>query len=457
MVATAQKSRVKGRVRAGTSLPLAAICVGYFMVILDATVVNVALPSLARALHTGTAGLQWIVDGYSLVLAGLLLSAGALSDRLGAKRVFQAGLAVFAMASAGCGLAPGAAVLIMARLVQGLGAALAVPASLSLLQVSCAEPAARARAFGIWGGVAGVAAAAGPIVGGLLVAGFGWRAVFFVNLPIAAIGLVLTARYVPAPQGRPHGLDPAAQLAGVTALAALTAALIQAGREPFTAPAVLAASGVFLAAGAAFLVAEHRGHDPMLPLGLFRNRTFSAATAVGLLINLGFYGELFVLTLYFQQVRGYSAVLTAVLLLPQMGMATIASTLSGRVMARTGPRLPMIAGQALAGAGLLAMMQAGPRSPYGLLVAPLVAAGFGMAFTMPAATAAVMGSVPGDRGGIASGVINTARQVGGVIGVALLGTLVAHRAAFIPGLHAAMIAAGTAFLLGSGLALASRA
>ena len=435
-------------------LPLVAICTGYFMVILDTTVVNVALPSLGRSLHAGTTGLQWVVDGYTLVLAGFLLSAGALGDRLGAKAMFQAGMALFVVASAGCGLAPDIIVLVVARLVQGLGAAMAVPASLSLLQAAYPEGGARARAFGVWGGVAGIAAGAGPIVGGLLIAGAGWRAVFFVNVPIGIAGLFLTARYVPAPARHAQRLDLAAQAVGVLALAALTTALIEAGSQGFT-PVVLGAFALSAAAGGTFVTLESRGRAPMLPLGWFRSLTFSAASAVGLLINLGFYGELFVATLYFQQICGYSALLTGLALLPQMGMAAIASPLAGRVMARTGPRLPMIAGLALGGAGLLGLLVAGARTPYGLLVAPMVAVGFGMAFTMPAATAAVMGAAPDGRGGTASGVINAARQVGGVIGIALLGALVAHRASFISGLHAAVVIGGAAFLVGCGLTIAA--
>lgn len=435
--------------------PLAAICVGYFMVILDATVVNVALPSLGRGLHTGVTGLQWVVDGYTLTLAGFLLSAGALGDRLGAKGVFQGGLAVFAVASAGCGLAPNIAVLIVARLVQGLGAAMAVPASLALLQAAYPEPAARAKAFGVWGGVAGVAAGAGPLVGGLLIAGFGWRAVFFVNLPVAAAGLALAARHIPASAGRPGGLDRPAQVMGVVALAALTGALIEAGRQGFTTPVVLAAFATFVVAAAGFVFLEGRARAPMLPLGFFRSPTFSAGNAVGLLINLGFYGELFVATLYFQEVRGYSALLAGLALSPQMGVATLASFCSGRVMARTGPRRPMIVGLAAGGAGLLGLLVAGARTPYVWLVAPLVATGFGMAFAMPAVTAAVMGAAPREQGGVASGVVNAARQVGGVIGIALLGALVARRATFIAGLHVAVIIGGAAFLIGCGLTLAT--
>jgi DHA2 family methylenomycin A resistance protein-like MFS transporter len=436
-------------------LPLTAICVGYFMVILDTTVVNVALPSLGRSLHTGTTGLQWVVDGYTLILAGFLLSAGAVGDRLGPKKVFQAGMALFALASAGCGLAPNITVLIVARLVQGLGAAIAVPSSLSLLQAAYPEPAARAKAFGIWGGVAGIAAGAGPIMGGLLLAGFDWRAVFFLNVPVAIIGLLLTVRHVPDSIGQARGLDVPAQAVGIVALAALTGALIEAGSHGFTTPIVLGAFGLFVAAGFAFVLLENRVRAPMLPLGFFRSPTFSAANTVGLLINLGFYGELFVATLYFQEVRGYSALLTGLALLPQMGVVALASFFSGRVMARTGPRLPMTIGLVVGGAGLFGWLVAGNHSSYLLLVAPLIAAGFGMAFTMPAATAAVMGAAPDERGGIASGVVNTFRQVGGVIGIALLGALVAHRPTFIPGLHTAVVIGGAAFLLGCALALAA--
>lgn len=198
--------------------PLVAICVGYFMVILDTMVVNVALPALSAGLHTGTTGLEWVVDAYSLVFAALLLSAGALGDRRGAKTVFGAGIALFSLASLACGLAPSTGALIAARVAQGLGAALAVPSSLALLQAAYPERAARRRAFGIWGGVAGIAAGSGPVVGGALVAGLGWRSVFFLNVPIGAAGLALAARVLPAPAPRPHGVDPTGQAAGIAAL-----------------------------------------------------------------------------------------------------------------------------------------------------------------------------------------------------------------------------------------------
>ncbi len=429
---------------------LVAICVAYFMVILDTTVVNVALPALGRGLHTTTTGLEWVVDAYSLAFAALLLSAGALSDRRGAKEVFQAGVALFAVASAGCGLAPSTSVLIAARALQGVGAALAVPASLALLQAAYPDQVARRRAFGIWGGVAGVAAAAGPVAGGALVAGLGWRSVFFVNVPIAAVGLALGARHLHAPQRRAHGTDAIGQVVGVVALLALTVALIDAGSAGWGSSVVVGGLGAFVVFAAAFIAVERASRAPMLPLTLFSSASFSAATAVGLLINLGFYGELFVVSLYLQDVHHLSPLLAGVALLPQMTMAVVGSTVSGRVMARRGPRLPMLVGLVSGAAGLGALgVVAGTHAPYWPLVVPMVAAGFGMAFTMPAATAAVMEAATAERAGLASGTLNAARQVGGVAGVALLGTLVAQRSAFVGGLRAAMDIAAAAFALGA--------
>ena len=424
------------------------ICLGYFMVILDSTIVNVALPALQADLHAEVSGLQWVVDSYLLVLAAGLLSAGALADRWGARRVFQGGLAVFLLASAGCGLAPDLGVLIAARVVQGLGAALAVPASLALLRAAYAEQRARARAVGVWGGIAGLAAAAGPILGGVLVSTVGWRWVFFVNVPIALAAMALTARFVPAPPGRPRNLDLAGQSTAILALTALSVALIDGGHSGLTGTVLVAGTGCALAA-AGFVLVERRSRAPMVPPALFGDRMFSAATVAGLLINLGFYGELFVINLYFQQVRHYSALVAGLALLPQMGVVAAGSAVSGRFTARVGgPRPTMLIGLLAGGAGMLALVPTTAHTAYAILVVPLVAAGFGMSFTMPAATTAVTDSAPHEHAGLASGVINAARQVGSVIGVALLGALVGREADMVAGLHAALIAAGAAFLLG---------
>jgi DHA2 family methylenomycin A resistance protein-like MFS transporter len=450
--------RNKGSSGSRGGVALVAICVAYFMVILDTTVVNVALPSLERSLHTTTTALEWVVDGYSLVFAALLLTGGALSDRRGARGVFQAGVACFTAASAACGLAPSVGLLIAARCAQGFGATLAVPASLALIQAAFPGVAERRRAFGIWGAVAGIAAGGGPVLGGALVAGLGWRAVFFANVPIGLAGIAFGARHLPRPDPRSHGTDPAGQVAGVVVLGSLTAALVEAGALGWSSLLVLSCLVVFAVSGMAFIAIEWRSTSPMLPLGLFASTQFSGAVGVGGLINLGFYGELFVLTLYLQAQRHLSALVAGVALLPQMAMATVGSTVAGRAAARYGPRPVMLTGLTLGAGGLAGLaITTAAHQPYAALVAPLVATGVGMALTMPAATAAAMEAAPSERAGLASGTLNAARQAGGVIGVALLGTLVAASTDVAAALQLAMAIAAAAFAVGALLAVTVRA
>jgi MFS transporter, DHA2 family, methylenomycin A resistance protein len=425
---------------------LLTLCLGYVMVIVDATAVNVALPDLQRDLATSVTGLQWVVDAYVLAFAALLLTGGALGDRLGGRRVLYAGLGLFTVASLGCGLAPSTPALVTARAVQGVGAALTVPASLSLIRAAYPDRAARARAVGVWGAVAGIGAASGPIVAGLLIAASGWRAVFFINVPIGLLAAELCARYVPSPAGHRRGLDLAGQALAFASLAALTLALIDLGAPAAPTAVVVAGFVSFAAATAGFVAVERRSRSPMVPLELFSSSAFSGGSAVGLLINLGFYGQLFVINLYFQQVRGASALGAGLAILPEAGLLTVASVVAGRLAARAGPRLPMLTGLLLGAAGLAGLALAGRDTSYALLVPPMVAAGFGMAMTMPAATTAVIEAAPGDRSGIASGVVNAARQAGGVVGVALLGTLVAGTG-FVGRLHVALAVAAGAFVL----------
>jgi DHA2 family methylenomycin A resistance protein-like MFS transporter len=445
---TTTATRPQEATRTGPAV-LALICTGYFMVILDATVTNVALPSIGRGLHGSVTGLQWVVDAYTLSFAAFLLTGGALAERFGGRRLFTGGLAVFGAASAACGLAPTLGVLVAARLVQGIGAAVLVPSSLLLLQAAFADPGARARALGLWGAIAGVGAASGPIVGGVLVTAWSWRGAFLLNLPFAIGALLAAPRLAPATRPRPRAVDLGGQVLAVAGLGTLTAALVSAGRLGWAAPVVLGGCAVSAAAWAAFAAVEHRGSDPMLPLRLFARPGFRTGTVVGLLINLGFYGQLFVMSLYFQDVRGYSALRTGLALLPEAALLMVASALSGRLIARAGPRFPMLAGLLLGGAGLTGLVAAGTHTPYLVLVLPMIAAGSGMALTMPAATSAVLEAAPADRGGIASGVVNAARQAGGVLGVAVLGSLVSGPAAFTGGLRAGLAVAGGAFLAGA--------
>jgi DHA2 family methylenomycin A resistance protein-like MFS transporter len=425
------------------------------MVILDVTALTVALPSIGTGLHAGVTGLQWITAGYTLVFAGLLLTGGALGDRLGARAIFRVGIGLFIVASLACGLAPDMALLLGARLAQGLGAALLVPTSLAMLTAAYSDRALRGRAVGAWGGIAGSAAAVGPVLGGFVVAGVGWRAVFLINVPVGVFVLWLTTRGVPEVRNRPNATpDLAAQTVGVVCLALLTGGVIEAGDHGWSNPVILLMIAAGLAAVAGFFALEHRSADPVLPLSMLRRRAFAAPVVTGLLLNVAYYGLLFVATLYFQQVRGYSALLTGAAILPFAGFFWIGSTVSGHIIARVGRRLPVLVGCAVAGAGMLGWLAATADSPYVALVAPMLATCVGQGIAMPAFTSAAIEAAHAGRTGVASGVVNAARQTGSALGVALFGTLVADRVHFVGGLHVAVGVGAGCFALGAALSLA---
>jgi MFS transporter, DHA2 family, methylenomycin A resistance protein len=439
---------------------LVAVCIGYFMAVLDSNVVNVALPDMARGLGTGIAGMQWVVDGYALLFASLLLTAGALGDRLGNKGTFVAGLALFTLASGLCGIAPNLGTLIAFRALQGVGAAVQVPASLALLRHAYHDPAERAQAIGIWAAATGLAVAAGPVVGGILTHAWTWRSVFLVNLPVGVAGIVLTLRHVPAvPPQQDGALDLKAQLLGILALGALTFGLIQGGVWGWGSAAVIIALLVAVVAGVLFYLGERRADHPMLPPALFRDATFSTANAVGAILSFGFYGELFLMSLFFQQVQHRSPLAAGLALLPQTAVISLMNFVSGQITARRGPRLPMVLGLGVAGVGLglLSLVQA--RTPLGAIVGPMLAMGIGASLAMPAMTHAAIDHTPKERAGIGSAVLNASRQVGGVVGIALLGALISSHARrgatahFMLGLHGGLALAGALFLVGSGLSL----
>ncbi|MER5890238.1 MFS transporter [Streptomyces sp. NPDC001941] len=463
--------------------PLAALSLGYFLVMLDVTVVNVAVPDIRASLHAGGSAVQWIVDGYSTLFAGLLLSGGALADRAGHRRTFLTGLGVFALASLACALAGSPALLVTGRMVQGAGAALLVPASLGLLRATFPDRAVRARAVAVWGAVAAVAFGAGPVAGGLLVAAGGWRWVFWLNLPVAALAVVLTLRHLPSSTGperhrlkgprskgprstgpRPKA-DPLGQLLGVVGLVALATGLNEAGTRGWSSPLVLAAIGLGLAALVAFAAVERAletrlsaggRRAPLLAPSLFRSRSFTATAVVGLLISLGYYGMLFLATLYFQQERGFSALATGLALLPSVCTGLVAAPLFARVAARTGTYAPMAAGLVLGATGFLGWLAAGPRTPYPVLLFALVATGLGQTLTALAATAAIVDAAPPEGAGVATAVFNVFRQVGSTVGVALFGTFATAASGFTTGLHVSAGVAAAAFATGAVLAVTTR-
>lgn len=453
---------VEEEIGAGTKrLVLAASCLGLFAAVLRATSVNTALPEIQGELGGGMAGLQWVLNGYTLVFASLLLTAGALSDRFGARRVFLAGLAVFGVVSALSAAAPTLVALVSLQALLGVGGALVVPATLAIITGTFTEPAERTRAVGLWSATAGLGVVMGPLLGGVLAGSWGWRSVFLFNIPLVLVVAALVLRAVPETvRAEDRGLDLLGQVAGIFALGSLTYALIGGGSNGWGSASVLAAFAVFAAAAAAFVLVERRmerrGGDPMLPLGLFGSPTLSAGTLAGVALTFSVYGQLFLLSLYFGSVLDYSATATGLAFLPLAFVTFGASILSGRLTARVGLRAPLTAGLVLASAGSLLLLLAAEDAPYALLLPNLLLVGFGGGFMLPPATTAVVSSAPPERAGIASAIVNSSRQIGGVLGVALLGALAAggSDAAFVAGLRlAGLVCAGT-LLTGAAVSLA---
>ncbi|HEU4415472.1 MAG TPA: MFS transporter [Candidatus Angelobacter sp.] len=428
---------------------LIATSFGFVVVQLDVTIVNVALPQIGSHLHAGVAGLQWVVDAYTLTFAALLISAGVIGDRLGSCRIYLAGFVIFTATSIGCGLAPTIGFLVAARAVQGAGAALLVPTSLALLNsASENDSALRARLVGLWTAAGGVSIAAGPVAGGFLLAALGWRSIFLVNIVLCGLAVVLVLKFVLRDFGdRAHSssrLDFAGQILAVIMLAGFVGAIIEAGHLGLTHATVIAGFLLGAAALAAFVPVEKRAASPMLPLQFFSLPGFSPAVLFGVLVNLTYYGVIFVLSLYLQQARSFSALRTGVAFLPLTATFIVSNIISGWLTARAGSRPPMVLGSliALAGYFLLLRLDAATSLPSMMAYFVLIPAGMGLA--VPAMTTAILSIVPRERSGTASAVLNTARQAGGAVGVAIFGALLGHtRENIIPGLHAsALISAG---------------
>lgn len=420
---------------------LVAMCVGYFLVLLDVTVVNVALPAIGTSLTPGPAGLQWVVDGYALALAGLLLLGGTIGDVYGHKRVVLTGLAVFGLASLACGVAPGVWWLVGARFVQGVGAALLLPGTLAIITDAFADRADRARAIGVWASIGSAALPAGPLLGGLLVEWLGWRAVFILNVPIVLVAALVTARLVDArPRIEDRRVDWAGAALGTALLTTVTFAVIEAGTWLLVIAVVLL--GVFVAV-------ERATADPMLPPRLFRKPTFSVANAAACVMNLCSLGLLFLVTQYLQTVQHHSAFAAGVSLLPLFLPLTVLAPLVGRLIARIGPRWPMLAGLVLTAGGfaLLTTLRAG--SSYWTLLPALLLWGGGLALLTPSVVAAAVGAVK-DRSGLASAVNNTARQAGGAIGIAAFGAIAgsaSNARLFVSGIHVTGLVSVVLFLV----------
>ena len=383
---------------------VAATSFGFALVQLDVTIVNVALPRIGASLQTGIAGLQWVVDAYALVFAALLLTAGFLGDRYGARKIYLAGLGVFALASLACGLAPDASLLIAGRVMQGVGAAAMLPASLTLLNHAAGHDARlRAQAVGWWTAAGSITIAAGPIVGGLILAVASWRMIFLVNLPVCLVGAFLTLR-VPETErsSGSRGFDFTGQILGIVALAALVGAVIEAKPLGFGDLRVAALAGLGIAAGIGFVVAEAKVRDPMLPLKLFRAPGFAVCVVYGMAANLTYYGIVFVLSLYLQKALHYSPAQAGLAFLPLTATFFVVNVLSGTLVGRFGSRLPMVVGALVDALGFALLLQLDGGSSFLALLAPFMLMPAGMGTGVPAMTTAVLAGVDKALSGVAS-------------------------------------------------------
>lgn len=405
-------------------LVLCICCLSLLIVGLDTTIVNVALPSIHRAFHASISGLQWTIDAYTLVLASLLMLAGSTADRLGRRRVFQVGLVVFSAGSLLCGLAPSLGFLVGARVLQAIGGSMLNPVAMSIIRNAFADPRERAQAIGVWGAVFGLSMALGPVVGGALVDGVGWRAVFFVNVPIGVAAIALTARYVPESRAEhPRRLDPLGQLMVIVGLAALTYAIIEGPRAGWTSGETL---GVF-ALAAVCLVAlvpyELRRDEPLLDMRFFRSPPFAGASAIAVLTFAGIGGFLFLNTLYLQTVRGLSPLDAGLYMLPMAAMILIWAPVSGGIVGSRGGRLPMLLAAAalLAGSAMLTRLAPATAIPY--LLGSYFLFGIGNGLINPPITNTAVTGMPAAQAGVASAVASTSRQVGMTLGVAVIGAI----------------------------------
>ncbi len=406
-------------------LVLAICCMSLFIVGLDVTVVNVALPSIQRELHASVSGLQWVVAAYSLVLASLLMLAGSTADRVGRRRTFQVGLALFTLGSLLCSLAPSLPALVAFRMIQAIGGSMLNPVAMSIITNTFTERAERAHAIGIWGGVVGLSMALGPVVGGILVSSVGWRSIFWVNIPVGIAAIVLTALFVPESKApRARRFDPVGQVLVMITLAALVYGIIEGPDRGWTSAPILGCFGLAIAAGIGFATQESRRDQPLLDTRFFRSVPFAGATLIAMSSFAALGGFLLLNTIYLQDVRGYSALHAGLYMLPMAGMTAICSPLSGRIVGSRGPRLPLLgAGFALAVSALTLTRLSTETTAISLVISYLL---FGLGFGLVNApiTNTAMAGMPTAQAGVAAAVASTSRQVGASLGVAVIGSAV---------------------------------
>lgn len=408
-------------------LILAVMCFALFMAMLDNTVVNVAIPTIKKDLNAGLSGIQWIIDGYTLLFASFMLTGGTVGDLYGRKKTFVGGLLAFAAGSLVAALAPSAAVLVVGRAMSGLGAAFLMPTTLAIITTTF-DAQERPKAIGTWAGVSGLALAAGPILGGWMVEQFGWESVFWLNVPIGLLGALVAWRVVRESRDSTSGrrLDPLGLVVATVGLAGLVYSLIEANQRGWDDAQIISGFVVAAAAFSVFVWWELRAASPMLNLRFFASPTFSAANAVAFMISFSVFGIFLYLSLFLQNIRMYTPVQTGLRFLPMTGMIIVFAPIAGRLAGRLGSRWLMAGGMSCASLGLFLLSGIQVDTPYSHIVVPTMLIGIGMALTMSPMTAAVMGSVEQRMAGVASATTNTSREIGGTFGIALLGTLISQ-------------------------------
>jgi EmrB/QacA subfamily drug resistance transporter len=392
---------------------------------LDATIVNIALPAIHGSFHSTLSGLQWVIDAYTLVLASLLMLCGSTADRLGRRRVFQSGLALFTLASLLCALAPSLELLVAFRVLQAIGGAMLNPVAMSIVRNTFEDPRERAQAIGVWGAMFGISMALGPVLGGVLVSAISWRAIFLVNLPFTAAAIVLTALFVPESRApRPRRIDPVGQVLVIAFLASLTYAIIEGGRVGYGAPQIVILLALSLVSLAALVVYELHRREPLLEMRFFRSAPFAGASAIAVCLFAATGGFLFMNTLYLQDVRGLSPVKAGLCMLPMAAMMIVFAPISGRLVGRFGARPSMVAGglATLVSGLMLTGLARGTSLPF--LLAAYAVFGFGSGLVNPPITNTAVSGMPPAQAGVASAVASTSRQVGTTLGVAAIGAVV---------------------------------
>jgi EmrB/QacA subfamily drug resistance transporter len=430
---------------------LATCCLSLFVVGVDVTIVNIALPSIQRSFGASTAGLQWTIDGYTVVLASLLMLSGSIADRLGRRRVFQAGLALFTLGSLLCSLAPGLGWLVAFRMIQAVGGSMLNPVALAIIANTFTDPAKRARAMGVWGSVFGISLAVGPVLGGVLVGTVGWRSIFWVNVPVGLAAIALTQRFVPESRApRPRRLDPIAQILIVVLLFGVTAGTIEGPQQGWTSPLILGCYAAAAVAAVAVTMVEWRRREPLIDPRFFGSAPFSGAALIAVAAFAALAGFLFLNTLYLQSARGYSAIEAGLLILPMAAAIGVTARLSGRLVGTGRARWSLlIAGVAITAASAT-LTTVTATAPIAELIVVYIVFGIGFGFVNPPISTTAVSGMPPAQSGVAASIASTCRQVGATLGVAVIGSLIAGHAAdrFVTASHG-----GWAVVVGCGLAV----